>query len=126
MGDAVGRRAGDVFAFKEQRSRGRRKGSSQEVEERRLAGAVRSDDRMQRAGLDAQAHRVHRGERAEGLGQAVRCENRHMRDQASTTPPLKKSTTMMKATPSNSGQRAHTTLIDSESQMKTNEPMIGP
>ena len=45
---------------------------------------------------------------------------------ASTTPPRKKSTTITNATPSSSGQRAHTTLIDSESQMNTNEPMIGP
>ena len=33
---------------------------------------------------------------------------------------------MTNATPSKSGQRAHITLIDSESQMNTTEPMIGP
>ena len=55
-------------------------------------------------------------------------EDRHAKNrfQTSTTPPLKKSTTITNATPSSSGQRAHTTLIDSDSQMKTNEPMIGP
>ncbi len=48
------------------------------------------------------------------------------RAHASTTPPRKKSTTMTKATPSSSGQRAQSVLTDSESQMNTNEPMIGP
>src|SRR5882672_7703450 len=119
------RRAGDVIAVEHDASRTRRERAGEEVEERGLAGAVRPDDRVQRADLDAQAHRVHRGERAEALGQALGLEKRHMRAQASTTPPLKNSTTMMNATPSSSGQRAHITLIDSDSQMKTNEPIIG-
>src|SRR5258708_39837335 len=124
----MGARAGDVLAFKQDSPGAWREGARQQVEERGLAGAVRADDRMQRAGLDAQADAVHGGERAEGFAQAVRFEERHdqKRDQASTTPPRRKSTTMTNATPSSSGQRAHTTLIDSESQMKTNEPMIGP
>ena len=106
----------------------RRKGAGEQVEERGLAGAVRPDDRVQAARLDGEADVLHRHEGAEGFAQALCLEDRHAKNrfQTSTTPPRKKSTTITNATPSSSGQRAHTTLIDSDSQMKTNEPMIGP
>src|SRR5262249_39573245 len=90
--------------------------------------AVGTDDRVHRAGLDPQADAVHRGQRAEGLDQILRLEDRHdqKRDQASTTPPRKKRTTATKATPRSSGQRAHSVLTDSESQRKRRAPMSGP
>ena len=53
-------------------------------------------------------------------------KRRAMRVQASTTPPRKNITTITNASPRRSGQRAHSTLTDSDSQMKTKEPMIGP
>src|SRR3954462_6261230 len=130
MRNAVRARAGDVAAVEENPAGARRKLAGEQVEERGLAGAVRADDRMQRALLDAQAQRVDRGEGAEGLRQLARFEKRHFifpnRDQASTTPPRKKSTTMTNATPRSSGQPPHLPLIDSESQMNPPEPMIGP
>src|SRR5882672_9540663 len=101
-------------------------GPGEKIEERGLPRAVRADDGVQRAGLDADAHVVHGGQGAERLAQVFCFEDCHNRDQASTTPPRKKSTTITNATPSRSGQRAHSVLTDSESQMKTNEPMIGP
>src|SRR6185369_8092522 len=71
---------------------------------------------------------VHRDQRAERLAQALCFEKRHASSlcQASTTPPRRKSTTITKAMPSSIGQRAHTVLMDSESQMKTTEPITGP
>src|SRR3954453_4397393 len=107
-------RAGDVAAVEENPAAARRKLAGEQVEERGLAGAVRADDGMQRAGLDAQVHRVDRGEGAERLWQLARFEKGHFicpnRDQASTTPPRKKSTTITNATPSSSGKRAPITL----------------
>ena len=128
MRDAVRRRAGDVAPVEHDAAGARRELPGQEIEQRRLAGAVGADDRVQAAGLDAQADIVDRGKRAERLGQVLCLEDCHdqKRDQASTTPPRKKSTTITNATPRSSGQRAQITLIDSESQMKTIEPMIGP
>ena len=126
MRDAVRARAGDVAAIEQDAPGARRELAGEQIEERGLAGAVRPDDRVERPGLDAQVHRIHRGECAERLAQLARFEKRHIRDQASTTPPRKKSTTMTNATPRSSGQRAHSTLTDSESQMNTTEPMIGP
>src|SRR5919201_3565328 len=132
MGDAMRRRAGDVLAVEENAPCARRKLASEQIEERRLPRAIWADDRVQRPRLDCEGHAVHGGERAEGLAQLVCREDRHApnllvrRAHASTTPPRKKSTTMTNATPRRSGQRSHITLTDSESQMKTNEPMIGP
>src|SRR5207248_10007097 len=65
--DAVRVRAGDVAAVEHDAPSAWRKSASEEVEERGLARAIRADDRVQRAGLDAQAHRIHRGEGAERL-----------------------------------------------------------
>src|SRR6185503_10655461 len=129
MGDAVRRRARDVLLVEKNPSRGRREAPGQQVEERGLAGAVRPDDRVQAARLDREAHVLDGGERAEGLAQVAGFEDRrHVQNlcHASTTPPRRKSTTITNATPRSRGQRAHTTLIDSESQMNTDEPMIGP
>src|SRR2546423_13865818 len=128
MRDAVRRRPGDIFFVEEDSARSRRKGAGEQIEERGLARAVRPDDRVQRAGLDLERHAVDRGERAERLPQVVRFENRHAMNlaHASTTPPRKNITTTTNASPSSNGQRAHKVLTDSESQMNTNEPMIGP
>ena len=51
------------------RARGRREQTADQIEERRLAGAVRTDDRAQFAGLDGQRHVVD-GDKA---AKALRC-----------------------------------------------------
>ncbi len=128
MGDAVRGRTRNFFLVENNSSRGGCERPGEQVEERGLAGAVRADDRVQRARFDAQAYAADCREGAERLGQVFCLENCHFlnREKTSTTPPRKKSTTITNATPSNSGQRAQTVLMDSESQMKTKEPMIGP
>ena len=80
-----------------------------------------------RAPNDLVSRSVQRGASARTAGGARRAaRHAQKRAHASTTPPRKKSTTITKATPSRSGQRAHTALTDSDSQMNTKEPMTGP
>src|SRR5688572_28032161 len=101
MGDAMRARAGDLSAIQEDAARARREGPGEEIEERRLARAVRADDRVQAARRDRQAHVLHRGQRAEGFAEIFCFEECHFtrRVQASTTPPRKKRTTITNATP---------------------------
>ena len=68
----VGRERGDVASLEPDRARGRREQAADQVEERRLAGAVRADDRAQFAGLDGQRHVVD-GDQA---AKALRCARR--------------------------------------------------
>src|SRR5204863_9698324 len=128
VGDTVRGRPGDVAPVEEDAPRARAVDPGKKIEERGLPRAVRTDDGVQRACLDGEAHAVDGGQGAERLAQVFCFEDRHAQNRAhaSTTPPRRKSTTITNARPSSSGQRAHSVLTDSESQIKTNEPMIGP
>src|SRR5271166_3937127 len=63
-------------ALQEHFAGGRRDDAGQEIDQGRLAGAVRPDQRLARARLDAEGHLVGRGERAEELDQSARLERR--------------------------------------------------
>src|SRR5262249_13461522 len=57
-----------------------------EIEECRLAGAIGPDDRMKRPGLDAEAHPVHRAQRAEVAGQLL--DTKQLAVLHASSPPL--------------------------------------
>ena len=54
--DAMRGRPGDLASVERDRPGSRRERAGEQVEERRFPGAVRPDDRMQRARLDREAH----------------------------------------------------------------------
>ena len=68
-GDRVRRLVGDVDAVEQDRARGRLVDPGELVEERRLAGAVRADQRDDRAARDREVDVVRRDEAAELLAQ---------------------------------------------------------
>ena len=71
-GDVGRLQARDVAALVDDRALGRRQELGQEVEAGGLAGAVRADERMDRAAPDLEIDTVDRGEALELLGQALR------------------------------------------------------
>src|SRR5436190_4905004 len=67
--DLVRREAEEALALERDLAGARALDPGDEVDERRLAGAVRSDDATDLAGLDREAHVVRRDEPAEALRQ---------------------------------------------------------
>jgi hypothetical protein len=74
--DARGRRAGDLAALEENLPARRLKEVGEQVEARRLAGAVRTDERVDAAAPHLQRDVLNRYETLELLGQPARFENR--------------------------------------------------
>src|SRR5690349_10468322 len=75
--DLVRRHPRDVLAVEDQTARGRLVDARDQVEDRRLAGAVGPDDREDLARLDLEAHAVDGPEAAEVHDEAVRGEEAH-------------------------------------------------
>src|SRR5207302_2040925 len=112
--ELVGTHAGHIRTAQPHRAARRRKLSSEDVEERRLAGAVGSDDRVTLAVRDAQRHAVECDDTAElapqplcfdhvraPAGEARRSRARRAACRATPTTPWRASTTKtMKTTPS--------------------------
>ena len=73
----VWRKRRDVAPVEQDGARGRREEAAHQIEERRLAGAVRADDGAQFAGLDGQRHILDGDEIAEPLGGGVDLEQGH-------------------------------------------------
>ena len=69
--DAIGRHAGDVDAAKHDTAGIRREDAVDEIEQRRLAGAVRADEAEDLVFGDGEAQILHRGETAEALAQVL-------------------------------------------------------
>src|ERR1700761_4548125 len=67
-GDPVRRNLGDVLVLKDQPSGGRRVDAADQVEDRRLAGAVGTDDGEHLARLHVEAYRIHGADPAEADG----------------------------------------------------------
>src|SRR4051812_45135859 len=65
------RHAGDVLAAEEDAARARREGAGEHVDEGRLAGAVRPDQRMARARLEREIDPLRDGEGAEALAERL-------------------------------------------------------
>ena len=72
LGDAVGRHAGDALVLEPDLAGGRRQVAGDQVEHRRLAGAVGADDAGDRAGRDRERDVADRRQPAEVLRQAAR------------------------------------------------------
>jgi hypothetical protein len=72
----VGRKAGDVAAAQQDPAAGRRHLAGEEVDERRLAGAVRPDDGVDLARLECERDVVDRGEALEALRERLGDEDR--------------------------------------------------
>src|SRR5208337_1887823 len=72
----VRREPGNVAALQEDLPLGRLDDASQEVDQRRLAGAVGADQRLARAGRNAEGHAVGREQRPELFYEAARFERR--------------------------------------------------
>jgi hypothetical protein len=70
-GHAIGPPARDVVALEHEAPGARRQHAGDQVEERRLPGAVRPDHRVDGAGLDRQRDIGHGGEPAERLRQSL-------------------------------------------------------
>src|SRR5258706_10501544 len=101
--------AGDALAVEEPVARARREGSGEQVDERRLARAVGTYERMARAAPNLEAHPVHRRERAETPGEPLgakrRAHRRPRRDSiAPRMPPRAKKTNTTSARPSQNCQ----------------------
>ena len=75
-GDGVGRRAGDVATVERDRAARWPEEPGQEMEQRRLAGAVRTDDAVDRQRVETKLVVDQRLEAAERLGQAAGLEQR--------------------------------------------------
>src|SRR5262249_59414028 len=73
--DLVGRQSGDVVALEAYTALLGTVIAGDHVEQRRLAGPVGSDDAEQVAGADHEAHRAHRGEPTEALGDRLKREH---------------------------------------------------
>ena len=73
----VGSERADVMSLEPDRARGRREQAADQIEERRLAGAVRTDDRAQFAGLNGQRHVVDGDQAAEALRCALDLKQGH-------------------------------------------------
>ena len=76
LDDEVRRQTGDVLAEEQDVPAVGRVHAGDQVEERRLAGAVRADQGDDAAGLDAEVHVLDRGDAAEGLEQLLDLEHR--------------------------------------------------
>ena len=66
----------NIVTLKENLTRGRLDHPSQEIDQRRLAGPVRSDQRLSGARLNRERHTVGRDQRAEMTREATRLERR--------------------------------------------------
>src|SRR5215469_13344032 len=69
--------AGDVAAEKRDRATVRPELAGDEIEERRLAGAVGPDDQTALAALDREVHTTGDAQAAKELGEAAQLERRH-------------------------------------------------
>ena len=78
-GDLVGRHARDVLAVEDQASGRWLVDARDQVEDRRLPGAVGADDREDLAGLDREAHPVDGPDAAEAHPEVVDREEAHRR-----------------------------------------------
>src|SRR5262249_55465977 len=74
--DLVRLEPGDVAAAEKNPAAMGGEEARDQVEQRRLAGAVGADDRVQRPGSEAQADPIDRGEPAEAFGQSIETEDR--------------------------------------------------
>src|SRR6187455_2139089 len=73
----IGRRhAGDVLTLVEDAAFGRRQEFGEKVEAGRLAGAVRTDKRMDGAARDAEVHAVHRNKTSKFFGEILSNKDR--------------------------------------------------
>ncbi len=70
------RQRGDVLAGEDDRALARLEHAGQQIDQRRLAGAVGADQRVARAGLERQRHVVGDREAAETPEQAARLQRR--------------------------------------------------
>jgi hypothetical protein len=70
---------GDVASVEHDASARRREELGEEIETRGLAGAIRPDQSVNGAALDAQVYRAHREEAGELLAQVLRLEDRVFR-----------------------------------------------
>ena len=99
-----GRKRRDVAAVEQDRARGRREEAADQIEERRLAGAVGADHGAQLARLDGERDVVDGDQAAEALRDVVDLEQAHalaaLRSMPST-PRGKNSTTSTKNSPMN-------------------------
>jgi hypothetical protein len=77
LDDAMDGEAGDALAGEDDVAIGRRQHAGDEIKERRLAGAVRSDHRTHLARLDRHVDRVDGDEAAEAAGEAAAFKKRH-------------------------------------------------
>ena len=77
-GDLVRRHARDVLAVEDQPARGRLVDARDQIEDRRLAGSVGTDDREDLTRLDREAHAVDGPETAEVHDEALRREEAHL------------------------------------------------
>src|SRR5207253_755217 len=77
LGAAEGGEPGDVGAVEADAAGIRRGGPGDEIEERRLAGAVRPEEAEELALLDVEIHAAHGLDPAEALLQALDLENAH-------------------------------------------------
>src|SRR5262249_11229205 len=97
-----GRKRGDVPSFERDLAFARRKQSADEVEESRLAGAVRTDDRAELALLYGERYVAHRHEAPEALARVTDFEDVHARSPRRMKPSRprgKKSTIAMNKRP---------------------------
>src|SRR5882724_4879588 len=76
-GDLVRRHPRDVLAAEDEPAAGGVVDAGHEIEDRRLAGAIRPDDREHLARLDLEAYAGQRGDAPEVDGEVVRLEQRH-------------------------------------------------
>ena len=74
---AMDRKAGDILAREDHLARVRLQHAGDQVEQRRLAGAVRADDGANLAGLELHVDRVDGDERAEAPCQPLALKQRH-------------------------------------------------
>jgi hypothetical protein len=101
------RQGGDVVAVKQDAAAARRQCASDQIDEGGLAGAVRSDQRVPCALLEAEVDITGHGERAEAAAQALCLERRAHRRlqrrcaarQAEVSTPLRAKTTTISSAP---------------------------
>src|SRR5450631_1661305 len=80
----------DVIAGKQDAARGRRQELGEQVEAGRLAGAVRADQRVDRAAAHAQVHLVDGDETLELLRELVRLEDEIVAHRLAGSPPRRR------------------------------------
>src|SRR5882724_139979 len=129
-GDALFRHVrSDVGAVEENAAGGRPEQAAEQVEDRRLAGAVRADDGLEDADLGGERQVVHRHQISETLAQAAELEQAHVDRLARIMPRMprgKNRTTRTKNSPMNDIQFSVSLETKSCSTTKMAAPISGP